>query len=99
MNITVSESAVNWFKAEIELTKDQGIRFFGKIYGKTQVHDGFSIGMTVDTPENVLAQEIIAELTFFIEETDEWFFKGYDLFVDYDEQLFEPSYAFIATKS
>ena len=31
---------------------------------------------------------------FFIEEADEWFFKGYDLLVDYDPNLEEPTYHF-----
>jgi uncharacterized protein YneR len=32
---------------------------------------------------------------FYIEEADEWFFKGYDLVVDYDTVLDEPKYDFI----
>ena len=35
---------------------------------------------------------------FFIEEADEWFFKGYDLLVDYDPNLEEPTYHFKTIK-
>ena len=35
---------------------------------------------------------------FFIDEADEWFFKGYDLTVDYDETLDEPKYDFSEDK-
>jgi uncharacterized protein YneR len=70
MKLTITPKAQEWFKREIELGDGQGIKFYGKVYGKTQVHDGF-------------------------EEADEWFFKGYDLVVDYDTVLDEPKYDFI----
>ena len=95
MKLTVTPKALEWFKHEIELEKEMGIRFFGKVYGKTQVHDGFSIGMSVDRPEHPLVAETVDGLLFFIEESDDWFFKGYDLKVDYNEKLDEPKYEFI----
>ena len=95
MKLTITPKALEWFKREIDLEKEMGIRFFGKVYGKTQVHDGFSIGMSVDRPEHPLVEETIDGLLFFVEETDDWFFKGYDLKVDYNEKLDEPKYEFI----
>lgn len=94
MKLTITPSAIDWFKREIVLESGMGIRFFGKVYGKTQVHDGFSVGLSVDRPEHLLASETIADILFFVEETDEWFFKGYDMTVDYDEKLDEPMYLF-----
>ena len=72
--------------------------FFGKIYGKTQVHDGFSVGMSVDKPERPIVEQTIDGLLFFIDEADEWFFKGYNLTVDYDQTLDEPKYDFSEDK-
>ena len=95
MKLTITPKALEWFKREIDLEKEMGIRFFGKVYGKTQVHDGFSIGMSVDRPEHPLVEETVDGLLFFVEETDDWFFKGYDLNVDYNEKLDEPKYEFI----
>ncbi|MFC4771166.1 HesB/YadR/YfhF family protein [Enterococcus hermanniensis] len=94
MELTITPKAQEWFKKEMEPTDDQGIKFYGKVYGKTQVHDGFSVGIAVDTPEKTLVKETIGSQLFFIEEADEWFFKGYDLEVDYDEELDEPKYKF-----
>lgn len=94
MKISVSSKAIAWFKEEIQLSEGQGIRFFGKVYGKTQVHDGFSVGMSVDTPDQPVVEETIDGLLFFIDEADEWFFNGYDLEVDFDEKLAEPKYSF-----
>lgn len=95
MKISVTPQVLEWFKKELTVDSGMGVRFFGKIYGKTQVHDGFSVGMSVEKPENPLAKETVDGLLFFVNETDEWFFKGYDLKVDYDEKLDEPSYQFI----
>ncbi|OOL63185.1 iron-sulfur cluster biosynthesis protein [Enterococcus faecium] len=91
MKLTVTPKAQKWFDSEIDLPETYGIRFFGKVYGKTEVHDGFSIGMSVEQPEHPVKKvELMGH--FFIEEADEWFFKGYDLLVDYDPNLEEPTY-------
>lgn len=94
MKLTITPKAQEWFKREIELDDNQGIKFYGKVYGKTQVHDGFSVGMSVDTVDSPLVKTIIDDQLFYIEEADEWFFKGYDLVVDYNAELDEPMYEF-----
>ncbi|MGG5316742.1 HesB/YadR/YfhF family protein [Enterococcus sp. AZ072] len=94
MKLTVTPAAQKWFKEEIVVNEGQGIKFYGKVYGKTQVHDGFSVGMAVDTPEKPLITEKLGGRLFFVEEADEWFFKGYNLVVDYDNDLDEPKYEF-----
>ena len=98
MKITVTPEVLGWFKKEIVLEGTQGIRFFGKVYGSTQVHDGFSVGMSVDVPEYPLYQTTIDGVLFFVEESDEWFFKGYDMEVAYDDKLKEPAYHFSEEK-
>lgn len=95
MKLTITPKAQEWFKKELELAEGQGIKFYGKVYGKTQVHDGFSVGMSVDTPESPLIEENVNGMMFFVEEADEWFFKGYDLVVNFDEKLDEPEYEFL----
>ncbi|MEI5989614.1 HesB/YadR/YfhF family protein [Enterococcus crotali] len=98
MKLTITPRAQEWFKNEVGVTSDSGIRFYGKIYGKTDVHDGFSIAMSVEAPDQPLVKEVIDGITYFIEETDDWFFKGYDLLVDYDEEKDEPKYKFAENK-
>lgn len=94
MDMTITPKAVEWFKKELTLPLGKGVRFFGKVYGKTQVHEGFSVGLAVEQPEHPLVEKKVEGILFFIEESDEWFFKGYDLLVDYDEKLDEPKYEF-----
>lgn len=98
MKLTITPRAQQWFKDEVGVTSYSGIRFYGKIYGKTDVHEGFSIAMSVEAPDQPLVKEVIDGVTYFIEETDDWFFKGYDLSVDYDDEKDEPIYKFIENK-
>lgn len=92
--IEVTPEAIAWFKKEVIVEHGKGIRFFGKVYGKTQVHEGFSVGMNVEQPEKPSSQTTIDGILFFTEESDEWFFQNYNLTVDYDEELREPKYLF-----
>ena len=95
MELTISPKAQAWFQNEIILNSGQGIRFFGKVYGSTPVHEGFSVGMSVDTPNRPLVKTQEKGIVYFIEEDDQWFFDGYNLVVNYDEKLDEPNYEFV----
>lgn len=94
MKLEITPKAQEWFKEEISLAPGMGIRFYGKVYGKTDVHEGFSIGISAEQPVQPLLKEEVDGITYYIEETDDWFFKGYDLTVDFDEKLEEPKYVF-----
>ncbi|KFN91135.1 hypothetical protein TMUPMC115_1601 [Tetragenococcus muriaticus PMC-11-5] len=50
--------------------------------------------MSVDSPEKPMVEKDFDGILFFTEEEDDWFFKGYNLTVDYDETLDEPKYNF-----
>lgn len=99
MNITLTDEAIHWFENEFPLHEDEAVRFFGKTYGQTEVHDGFSLGLEMANPENYKDDDIIA-LTekngrkYFTTKEDDWFFSGYNLEVDLNEELNEPSYHF-----
>lgn len=94
MKIEVSEQAQKWFEEEVGVSKDLGVRFLGKVYGKTEVHEGFSLGMEVAKPESPIAEATYNGITYFAEKQDEWFFSGYNLQVDYNEERHEPVYHF-----
>lgn len=94
MKITVTEKAQAWFKKEVGLKPGMAVGFFGKVYGKTAIHEGFSMGMNVGQPDDALYTEDINGITYYIEKNDEWFFHGYNLIIDYDEKKDEPIYEF-----
>lgn len=76
MKIEITDSAKEWFENEVGLEKGNGVRFMGKVYGKTEVHEGFSVGMEVTQPVDVLVKTTINDVTYFIDKNDEWFFNG-----------------------
>jgi len=96
MSITVTDAASHWFKTELALPESgAGIRFFGKVYGKTQVHDGFSVGMTRDDqPVNPIEETQKDGVRYFVDDSDAWFFNNLNLTIDYDVTRDEPKYLF-----
>lgn len=97
MNIQLTDKASKWFEEKIPLHEGEAIRFFGKTYGKTEVHDGFSMGIQVDNPEHhndILASTEVNGRIYFVTREDEWFFSEYDLKIDLDDVYNEPSYHF-----
>lgn len=96
MQLTITETAHQWFEESYPLEEGESIRFFGKLYGKTDVHDGFSVGMKIDNPAE---HDLLAKLeengrTYFASKDDDWFFARYDLEVDFDTEHEAPIYNF-----
>lgn len=97
MKITLSNRAIEWFETQFPLNEGEAVRFFGKTYGKTEVHEGFSVGLEFDDPkesDDILASTEINNRTYFVNKQDDWFFGGYNLSIDIDNQFNEPSYHF-----
>jgi len=98
MKIEVSEQAQKWFENELGITKGKGVRFFGKVYGDSQIHEGFSIAIEVDEPILPIGKAEYNGILYFVEDADDWFFNGYDFQVVFDEMTNEPTYQFIEQK-
>ncbi|WP_391122869.1 HesB/YadR/YfhF family protein [Psychrobacillus sp. L3] len=94
MKIFISSDAMNWFHEEMEVKAGDKIRFYARYGGSSPLHDGFSIGMTMDTPIIPSVTITIENILFFIEELDEWFFDGHDLYVDLNPKAEELAYAY-----
>lgn len=98
MKITLKNEAIDWFENKFPLDKGEAVRFFGKTYGSTEVHDGFSVGMQMDSIDNhdeILALAEVNDRQYFTTKQDEWFFEGYDLEIQIDDRYNEPYYHFI----
>ncbi len=98
MEIKIHEDAQKWFENELGISDGRGVRFLGKVYGETTVHEGFSLAIEVTEPGNTLALVEINNIPYFVDANDEWFFGGYDLEVKLSENHREPEYIFHATK-
>lgn len=72
-----------------------GIKFYGKTYGQTEVHHGFSQGFTrEDTPVDPILEVKKDGINYHIDSLDEWFFKDLITTVDYDPQADGPVFHF-----
>ena len=94
MKIFISQDALIWFQEEMEVSTGDTIRFYARYGGSSPIQQGFSLGMTKDTPFEPVVTVKVEEVTFFIEERDEWYFDGHDLYVDVDHELDELAYTY-----
>ena len=92
MQLTIDKKAQAWFEEEMGVSKERGVRFLGKVYGCSPIHEGFSLAVEVDAPSNPYVSVEENGITYFVETGDEWFFRGHNLEVSFDEKLKEPSY-------
>lgn len=95
MEIIISQTAFEWFKEDIGLTKGDKLRFYAQFYGSSPIQKGYSLAFSNEDPINIAASIEKEEILFFIEETDLWYFDGHDLYVDYHKQEDELEYKYI----
>ena len=94
MKIFISSSAMSWFHKEMEAVKGDTIRFYARYGGSSPFQEAFSLGVTKDTAFEPSVTYKEQDILFFIEERDEWYFDGHDLYVELDSTRDELSYAY-----
>lgn len=86
MEITVTSEAQRFFKDEMLLENGDAVRFMSKVYGKTQVHEGFSVALSVEAPDKAIASCEENGILYYIDDADQWFFNGYNFEVDFNAE-------------
>ena len=94
MQIKLSEEAIKWFQQEMEVEKDDWIRFYARYGGSSPFHEGFSLGMTREQPHEIGVETTVDAIHFYIEKSDEWFFNEHNLVVQVDQESNELSYSY-----
>ena len=84
MNITLSPEALNWVNREFA-PNGKHVRVYVK-YGQSVMHPGFTLGMTVETPNYVAVSQSFGDVTLFIKEDDMWYFNDLDLYIHFNEK-------------
>lgn len=95
MKITVEPKAHEWFTREMGITSGRGVRFMGKVYGCSPIHESFSLAIEVNEPSDPYAITLEDNVPYYVEVGDEWFFEGHDFVVGYNSKLDEPEYHYI----
>lgn len=95
MKLIITDAASKWFQDEMGLHTGNGIKFYGKTYGHTEVHHGFSQGFTrEDKPIEPVLEVKKDGINYHIDSLDEWFFSGLVTTVDYSAKLDGPVFHF-----
>ncbi|NPC92915.1 hypothetical protein HOO54_11920 [Bacillus sp. WMMC1349] len=94
MNLNMNKEALQWYKKELDLEQGDHIRFFVRYGGCSSVQKGFSLGISKDEPQRIGASLEVDGITFFVEESDIWYFDGHDLLVTYHESAGEPMFEY-----
>ncbi len=92
MKIHISNEAANWYKDELVLQNGDFVRFFARYGGFSTVHQGFSLGLSNDKPEDVGVQLEVNGVTYFIEDRDLWYFDENDFYIDFNTKYLEPEF-------
>lgn len=94
MNINISKETAQWYKQELGLETSSFVRFYVRYGGIGGNIPGFSLGLSVEKPSNIHTQVTVEDITFYIEESDEWYFDGKDLFVSLNSHTKEPQFTY-----
>ncbi|PGZ93175.1 MULTISPECIES: HesB/YadR/YfhF family protein [unclassified Bacillus (in: firmicutes)] len=85
MKIKISEDALKWFQDEMNVKEGDTIRFFARYGGNSTIHKGYSLGVTKEQPVDIGESITVDNVVYFINETDLWYFKDYNLSVIVNE--------------
>lgn len=94
MKLEITKEAVNWYKDELELQEGDYVRFYARYGGCGTVQKGFSLGLSLEEPNEPLVTTTEAGITFFIEEKDSWYFKDHNLEITYNDKYEEVEFSY-----
>ena len=94
MKLDITKEAVKWYENEYEITEITSLRFFVRYGGVGGLVPGFSLGISLEEPNDIYAKKEIDKLTFYIEQEDKWYFEKHDLYIDFNQELNEPEFIY-----
>lgn len=95
MNLAVTEQAAQWYKSELDIADGSNIRFYVRYGGVGGLIPGFSLGINTDQPQSIYTSTEMENITFYIEETDSWYFDEKEsLIVSLNDESLEPQFSY-----
>ncbi|RCW76794.1 HesB/YadR/YfhF family protein [Saliterribacillus persicus] len=86
MEMTITQPAAKWYMNELSLKKGDAVRFYVRYGGHGGVQSGFSLALSVDTPDKPAMQVKEMGITFFVEETDLWYFDNQNFHIKFSRK-------------
>lgn len=75
MKLIITDAASKWFRNEMGLKPGDGIKLYGKVYGRTEVHHAFSQAFAKNNHPIDPVMEVKKDgILYYVNEVDEWFF-------------------------
>lgn len=94
MKIVLSDEAIVWFHKEMEAKTGDYIKFFARYGGSSPLHEGFSLGITKELPDEIKVHVEQKGIHFYIEDRDYWYFDNHDLYVSVNPNVNELVYSY-----
>ncbi|WP_099158202.1 HesB/YadR/YfhF family protein [Virgibacillus ndiopensis] len=94
MNIHVTDEAARWYKDELDIQQNAYVQFYVRYGGFRGLIPGFSLGVSLETPNEIHSSYEVENITFYVEAKDAWYFEEKDLNVEIDKNLNEPTFKF-----
>lgn len=94
MKLDVTNQAAEWYKNEYEISKKTELRLFVRYGGVGGLIPGFSLGVSIEEPNEIYTQKTIDSLTIYIEAQDAWYFDDKDLLIEFNQDLLEPEFTY-----
>ncbi|MFS0575035.1 HesB/YadR/YfhF family protein [Sporosarcina sp. 179-K 3D1 HS] len=94
MKIILSDDALTWFEEEMDVESGDSVKFFARYGGASPLHQGFSLGITKEEPDEIAVESEHKGVRYYIEQRDQWFFVEHDLHVNVDPKLNELVYSY-----
>ncbi|WP_077623637.1 HesB/YadR/YfhF family protein [Sediminibacillus massiliensis] len=94
MKFSITKPAAQWYINEMDLTNGDYVRFFARYGGHGDIHRGFSLAVSLDEPNDPAFQAEVLGVTFFVEQSDAWYFNDYDFHIKYKRKYDEIEYVF-----
>ncbi|GKV68231.1 hypothetical protein NCCP2716_07290 [Sporosarcina sp. NCCP-2716] len=95
MKILISQKAADWFGEEMDAEHGDAIRFFARYGGSSPLHEGFSLGVTKEQPDEAAAETMVNGVRYYVEARDLWYFDGHDLSVSVDSDRSELQFGYV----
>ncbi|SDM46176.1 HesB/YadR/YfhF family protein [Sediminibacillus halophilus] len=97
--ISITQPAAKWYIKELDLSDGDAVRFYARYGGHGGLHRGFSLALAIEQPKDPVFHTESLGITFFVEESDAWYFEGYNLHIKYKRKHEEVEFSFEPTEN
>ncbi|MRH44326.1 hypothetical protein GH741_16910 [Aquibacillus halophilus] len=92
MEMSITQPAAKWYIDEMNLEEGDFVRFYVRYGGHGGIVSGFSLAISNDEPNNPAVQTESMGVTFYVENSDVWYFDGLDFHIKYKRKDDEVDY-------